>query len=141
MKSRCANTTAGCTVETLLVSLAAVVFWMGPVAAQSSQEGAALRIASIRPTVFFVSDEGHLFQVAEVIVENASAETVDAVVEASLAAQPPRSAIGRLPTGKTTLQVTVPDIRKSATDHVATLRHFATERFNLKLPHQHAVVQ
>ena len=35
--------------------------------------------------MFFVSDEGQLFHVAEVVVENASAETVDAVVEVSLA--------------------------------------------------------
>ena len=80
--------------------------------AQAAEDDAPLRIESITPTVFLVRDQGHLFQVAEVTVANSSAETIQATLKASLSPSSSRSVACELSAGKTTLQVTVPDVRK-----------------------------
>ena len=115
MKYSHANTVTDRTTKTLLIALAVVVFSTGRARAQSAKDDAPLRIENITPTVLFIRDQGRLLQVAEVTVENSSTKTIEATLKASLASRPPRSVAGKLPTGKTTLKVAVPDVGKPVT--------------------------
>lgn len=112
MKPTHTNAYADRTTRTLLIAMAVVVLLTRPAGVQAATDDPPLRIEDVRPTVFLIRDKGHLFQVAEVTVANSSAETMEAVINASLPSQPPRSVACKLPTGKTTLQVTIPDVRK-----------------------------
>jgi hypothetical protein len=84
MKSTNSIRTVARAVMIVFIATAASFGPIGLATAQSAREGAPLRIVSIRPTVFFVRDEGQLLQVAEVVVENASTDAVDVVVGAAL---------------------------------------------------------
>ncbi|MBN1851534.1 MAG: hypothetical protein JW829_02385 [Pirellulales bacterium] len=100
--------------KTLLVALAAICFTTGFAIACPAEENGPLRIEDIKPTVFFVSEQGQLFQVAEVTVENSSSTAMEAILKATCQSEPPRLVSCKLPAGKTTVQVTVPDHRKPA---------------------------
>ena len=103
----------GFSARTLLAALTFVVVSSEPLRAQPVTDDAPLRIESIAPTVFLVRDQGQLFQVAEVTVANSSQEAIQATLRASLPPSSSRSVDCELTPGKTTRQITVPDVRNT----------------------------
>ena len=79
--------------------------------AQTSQlsKGSTLRLASIKPTVFFIKDKDALLQVVEVNIENTS-ESTEASLDVKLDSKQQTTALGKVKKGKATFQVHVPDI-------------------------------
>lgn len=72
-------------------------------------EGGTLRLASIKPTVFFIKDKDALLQVVEINIENKS-EPVEASLDVRLDGKQTITTLGKVKKGKTTFQVHIPDI-------------------------------
>jgi len=81
--------------------------------ASQATKDRALRLVSIKPTVFFVKDKNALLQVLEVIIENTS-EPVEAGLEVRLNGKQKTTALGKVEKGKTTIQAYIPDISEAA---------------------------
>jgi alpha-mannosidase len=81
--------------------------------ASKANEDNALRLVSIKPTVFFIKDKDALLQVLEVIIENTS-EPMEASLEVRLNGKQKTTALGKVEKGKATLRAYIPDIIKAA---------------------------
>ena len=90
-----------------ILSLALVLLFGSALPAQT----AGVRLVSIEPTVRFVRDGAALRQVAEVTLENPG-EPVEAQVVARLDSLHLSTPLGRVPRGKTTASVHIPDVTR-----------------------------
>ena len=90
--------------------LLAITLCRAPIVnASQTTKDRALRLVSIKPTVFFVKDKDALLQVVEVNIENTS-EPVEASLDIRIDGKQETKALGKMKKGKVTLQVHIPDI-------------------------------
>jgi alpha-mannosidase len=90
------------------LGLCVLVGLIGGRAIGQEAAGGKLRIAEIRPTVFYVKDGGRLVQVADIVIENPR-QPAAMSIEVTVAGRAQPSVSADVPTGRKAITIRVPD--------------------------------